>query len=560
MDAMDHSIRIFRNIIAALSGGHRRRRLLSVACVLVLAAIAGTDAIVGTVPTYYYGHDIFAMLDAGWRFVCGQVAHVDYASWWGPIPSVVFGTGLILTHNSVAGFGYGLALASFTLGACTWVLCRRRMYPVPAVLASLGIALLAAAPFPVGLRLTTLSHAMSYNRWGYALLAIILFEAFTSSRDEKDALAGGVIAGAACAAALFLKASYFFVGIAFLGASLLASRSLRRLVGIVVGAAAVSFGFLAYLHFDVRDMIADLAIAGRARKASITFWVVRWSVIDQIPQFLPLFAAAVLLVLDPWHRRSERLAARFSATLASVLLLFGGGLLLASNAQATGFPLIALFAIVLLNEVLRRGADPEEAVPYRCAIILLAAICFLPRLMSDASGLMYGLVQHGKPAPASVVRFHPPHLQKLVLMDVQDARDWETRSNGAAYVAYINDGVDLVQTHSKPSETVMTFDIHDPLPYALLRRPPEGGSISMGYGHGFTDHSKLSPERFFGNADIVMFPKYPAAPDTTFAALRRIYGPYLESHFRSCVESERWVLYRRTGTSAECLILSGSAP
>jgi len=550
--AEPRGLRAFRAVLAALSAGERHRRLASLACLLAVVAIAAAAIITGAVRTFYYGHDIFVVLAGAWRFVNGQAAHVDYASWWGPIPAMVFGVGLLLRHNSVTAFGCGLGIASGTLGAATWALCRRRMLPLPTAMASLGVALLVAAPFPLGLRPQTLSPAMSYNRWGYALAAMILLEAFASPAGESDALVGGLIAGAACAAAFFIKASYSFIGIAFLAASLVIRRPAWRVLGILAGAAAVSLALMAYLRFDFRDMLGDLAIAGNARSTSISGWGIRWALIDQTPEFLPLLAAAVLLFVDPWNDRSEPSGLRHSPLLASILVFFAGAMLLASNAQAAGFPLIAFVAVVVLNTVLRRGALPLEAAPYRCAIVALAVLCYLPRVAADGAGLVYGLVQHRRPVPAGVARFDPPHLRELVLMDVEDPRDWEARSNGATYVAYINDGVDLVRKNSAPSESVMTFDVFDPLSFALLRKPAEGGTISMGFGNTFVDNIKPSPERFFGKADIVMVPKYPAAPESTVLALERNYGAYLRQQFDLCAQSGRWWLYKQPGASKEC--------
>jgi len=310
----------------------------------------------------------------------------------------------------------------------------------------------------------------------------------------------------------------------------------------------VSLALMAYLRFDFRDMFADLSISAGARGSSISTWGIRWAIFDQIPEFLPLLAAAILLYLDPWNK-SEKPP---SPILASALVFFAGALLLASNAQTAGFPLISLFAIVILNSVLGRGADPMEAAPYRCAIVALAVLCWLPRFAADGSGLAYGLVQHFRPIPANAALFDPPHLRELLLFDVEDARDWEARSNGAAYVAYINDGVALAQKYSAPSEPVMTFDLYDPLSYALLRKPAEGGTISLGVGNNFSDTSKPSPERLFGNAAVVMVPKHPAAADATVRALERNYAGYLRQNFHPCAQSDRWWLYKRADAMAGC--------
>jgi hypothetical protein len=82
-------------------------------------------------------------------------------------------------------------------------------------------------------------------------------------------------------------------------------------------------------------------------------------------------------------------------------------------------------------------------------------------------------------------------------------------------VHYINDGMDLIQRYSQPTETAMTLDHYKPFPYATLRKPAPGGSVDLSYGTTFSDISKRPAELLFGRSDIVMVPKYPAGPSLT---------------------------------------------
>ncbi len=105
--------------------------------------------------------------------------------------------------------------------------------------------------------------------------------------------------------------------------------------------------------------------------------------------------------------------------------------------------------------------------------------------------------------------------------------------------------MDLIQRVSKPDETVFTLDMVNPFPYALLRRPPEGGTPALSFNHTFNDQHKPSPEWLFGSADIVMVPKHPASSEPDAAALFRNYLPAIESKFSLRAESEWWKLYQR---------------
>ena len=56
---------------------------------------------------------------------------------------------------------------------------------------------------------------MIYNRYGYALLGLMLLETFEAARGARgrnsDEWIGGISTGAALSLTLFLKASYFLV-------------------------------------------------------------------------------------------------------------------------------------------------------------------------------------------------------------------------------------------------------------------------------------------------------------------------------------------------------------
>ena len=74
------------------------------------------------------------------------------------------------------------------------------------------ITLIDVAPFPIGWPPNTSSHAMLYNRYGYALLGLVVLECF---RPGETTLIGGISTGVVSVALLFLKPSYCLVGLGF---------------------------------------------------------------------------------------------------------------------------------------------------------------------------------------------------------------------------------------------------------------------------------------------------------------------------------------------------------
>ena len=65
------------------------------------------------------------------------------------------------------------------------------------------------------------------------------------------------------------------------------------------------------------------------------------------------------------------------------------------------------------------------------------------------------------------------------------------------------------------------------------------------YRYTLDDTHHPSPARFFGDAAVVMVPKYPASPPIFFDGYQKIYQPAIEREFRLEAESARWKLYRR---------------
>lgn len=86
-----------------------------------LALICGATAFIGAVPTRIYGHDVFFLLDNGWRVINGLRPHVDYYSPWGPLMFLVCGLGLKLSGHMADGIGYGNALVALLVGI--WSFC-----------------------------------------------------------------------------------------------------------------------------------------------------------------------------------------------------------------------------------------------------------------------------------------------------------------------------------------------------------------------------------------------------------------------------------------------------
>jgi hypothetical protein len=117
-------------------------------------------------------------------------------------------------------------------------------------------------------------------------------------------------------------------------------------------------------------------------------------------------------------------------------------------------------------------------------------------------------------------------------------------------VASINDGMSLLAARTRADEKVATLDMFNPFAYALGREPIAGGIAAAAYRYTLNDQHHPSPARFFGDAAVLMVPKYPASQPFFYDGYRKIYEPAIEQEFRLEAESARWRLYRRVAGSA----------
>jgi hypothetical protein len=523
-------------------------RMRDLLFLVILISICAIPVYVGVPRTKLYGSDILFFLDGGWRVVSGQRPHVDFSSAWGPVTYLVTATGLWLSGGRVEGLGLGDALVGLILGVWSYILLNTRTTKWLAFIGSLTVATLAIAPFPLGQPFFRSSHAMIYNRWGYALLALVLFEAFPGrgieSKRSLNTLAGGFSSGLACALMAFLKMSYCLVGIVLVGISCVLWRyvSRARLIGGLLGAGVVLAGMLLYLGSDLSPMIADLRMAAVSRSQTLSATQLRWIFLGSLDPFLlvpGLLAVLVALSIQDEQRGLWDVVRSLCIVLLTFAVYVAGVLTMWTNAQYGGFPLNAMLALVLLGEW-SANAKPSPAV-WRVGVLGLGLVIVAPQLISDLTGLGYAAWKSSVSPSAETRRFDAPRLAGLVMYEADPPA--VSQLNGPGLVEYVNDGERLLRKYSAPGEVVATFDAYNPFPYVLNRRPPRGGMPGADYNYTFSDRLHPSPARFFGDADVVMFPKVPAAPGL-FDGLLKTYGQSLKERFTPVTESSGWILYR----------------
>jgi hypothetical protein len=521
---------------------------------LPAAVLCGAAAYVGAVRTHTCGHDIFVFLDGAWRVLSGQRPYADFYSPLGPLTYVVTAAGLALAGLNAEGIGYGAALFAAVTGTWGYRLALARMRPAPAALSGIFLVLLSCTPAPLGTGPSSLSHAMLYNRFGFALLALILVEVLgepirARGRTPVQWL-GGLSTGVASVLLLFLKPSYFLVAVVLILAFAPTRRRGRRgWLGLAVGTSAALLAALAYIGFDVGAFLADQSIVAAVRAGRVVApetLAVAWRSQGDL-----LLMLLIAFFCTSWRGGGVRL--RFPAEwkwLAAAVAVFGAGvLLMRTNAQDGGFPLSVVLVMLMVGTMGEAGvshpAEQGEGVRLGRAGCALGALLLLGANASlDAASLGWAVYEKIRP-PQGTLAFLPAHLSGLLLYDLGGPTYPLAYTNGPRYVRVVNDGIRLLRAQSDRGESVATLAPVNPFSFGLLMPPSPGGATVLTYGSEFDEQHRPEARRLFGQADIVMVPKRNLSLPEAYEASLRIYLPEVQKMFTLAAESPDWWLYRR---------------
>ena len=491
---------------------------------VLIAGLCLVRASTGLSGIQVYSHDAFGTLDGAWRILHGQKPHADFYSPLGPIIYLITAGGLKLAGGGAEGFGYSQAVCAFLLTVWTYVLGRRRLGHLPAILMCLTIVLLALNPTSVGEPPPSTS-CMFYNRYGYALAALLLIESAVPPPDpeRREEFWGGFSTGAILALLLFLKISYF-AGAAALAAALLWCRpqSKARWAGAAAGFLPVFLACAAYLDFHFLPMWNDFRMVGSARTPRMT-----WFIVDNLYKGVAIFLTFLLLAANFLASGGAREAAR-RIRIAGIAVLLAGLFLLSTNFQFFGLPLCTIMVILVLRELAVLPYHPN--ILKHAAFLVCGGIMVAWTLLWESMGLGFAIqaVQEWDAKPHTA----------FAAAALAGFRSYET-----GYVDLVNDGLNLLNQHRRPGDTVMSLDFSNPFSYALGMAPAPGGATTLHYRGNFSDEHHPPADRILGQASLVMMPITPSDKGLLYS-IPRIYGPYLAEHFHLIGESPQWRLYR----------------
>lgn len=519
--------------------------------IAVLLFVCGLSVWIGVAaPLRSFAHDVFFFLDNGYRVAQGQVPHRDFSSAWGPVMFLMEAAGLGLAGMTPAGLGIANGLFGGGIAVWTFLLARPRWSPPAASAIGIYAVLLMVAPFALSFNPLSYSYAMLYNRYGYALIGLILLECASVLAPRpitsRQQIAGAASTGAALAMLLFLKVSFAIFAAPFIALSLLYAPRRCRIAGLTCGFGIFALAMLSYLRFDLTDIFIDLRTAATARRQSLMLW----------RGLAPLDALQIILILlfvVPIRRAGTDRRTWIGWLLFALATGAVGYVVLVTNQQKDMFPLNGYFAIIVAAYwLLRFGRTPRwPGTSPGFATGFLLVFCVLPVGAQNALSLLGAAAEHAGTSLRPRVAWPnaPPRAASLWFAPRAGER---LETAGTAYVDALRDGIDLLQRRSGPGDGVLTFDMFNPFNYLLNRPSPRGGFAAPAYDYIFSDAAYPPAARVLGDAPLLLVRRYdPQSQDAqafnlpTVAALSALYGPDVRRDFDLVEETAHWQLWRR---------------
>ena len=275
-------------------------------------------AIAETGPICRYGHDVFSFLDGGWRIYNGQMPYRDFNLPLGPLEYLIMAGGMLLTKGSTQGIAIGNAAFGIIVAVWGWLLARRRMPVIPALLVTAWLILTATSPTPLGHATPDFpSCAMLYNRHAYALLGLVLVEC--ACAGERSRFWGGFSSGVALALMALLKLNFFGIAGLFLLASVAANRdTMPRFKGCLAGIASVAVAITIYLRLAILTFFSDIWLAVEARRSRLQLLGTIHGLVGRAETLiLVLMTVAAVLLIAPGRLRQRRATVSYTHLMAS---------------------------------------------------------------------------------------------------------------------------------------------------------------------------------------------------------------------------------------------------
>jgi hypothetical protein len=486
--------------------------------------------------------DEVMMMGGAYRVFLGQIPHVDFSHPTQPVSFLLIAFGFLFSGISMDAFLIGKLLIFTLILICAWSVGRSRLERSPCILLSCFLSL--AVFLPRYLCVTDLSHAYFYNRIGYPLIGLILFEALSkplAALDQKREFLDGGVSGVLLALLVLIKQNFFGVacGALFVGWVLL-KRTRARNLGLLAGFTLIIGLYLTYVRFQLGAI---------ARDWIFTFWLLgehtssRGQLLEVIRgafrgYYLVLYLLLIGVLLYRPRTAIFRISARWAILLIFLFLVAVHFFIASTSFDVPSHLFVVLFTFLAFQLGLSKCFSQIASI---IQILLIAPIG-----ITAFAALLYPIwVNH---------KYRPMKADLPVTVYYSKSED-RPRINGfddpKALTQLYQEGLNLLKPMVTPSVKILTFSFGEAFPMFFKTEPPRG-IRTYWYkeeDRPFNPNLAMTPEIQFAHADLII-----AAKDS--GSLQRrlmpgmggvldIYRDELRKNWKLVNESENWLIYER---------------
>lgn len=526
----------------------RESYLLIWLALLVLSSLFALQLLRGSVLYDDWVQDIYIHLNGILHIEAGNLPHIGFST---PVGAFYYFAFYLTTYFAApsaytAVYANGL-VAGLAMGLCL-LAGYRRLHPGWTAALMLYVGLVAISPRQLGETFLTFNAA--YNRWSWAIfavLAVVVSLPRVDAERPRAALMDGLLSAVLMALLFFTKATYAVVGLGLILASVVTVRrnAHTRLYSLTTAAALALLIIAVELKFGILlPYIADLQRTAQAQggtsRVKQLFMIAYHNTADHILILLIATIAASFL----------------SNTKASVghiiylLVLMGAGLAIAvQNHRAFEIPLVPVTALIAFQLFGSRLPVPAKPGVLLAAVTAVVLLLFLKPMAADAMGVLDESLSPSAPGP------DVDWLQETPLRDLAySARPNRVLSGGGClgeppqvgedreYVSVLQDGVRLLNKHPLADARVLSLTFTNPFPM-LIGGPPVRNELSWwDAGRTFNASVHPQPETLFRGVDYVLIPKFLGWSNLTHQTMLSIYGAEIQRRYTLLEESGCWRL------------------
>jgi hypothetical protein len=513
---------------------------------LAMWAMLSPDVVLSNDMTW----DFVYNLSGAWHLWNGQVVHSDFHDPLGLLSFFPTLLGFKLVGLTPVAFLVGACLVSLVAFATATLAAMRRLPLVPAAFFAVFVSLLALRPANVGESLTAYTFAMSYNRYGWSLLAVLTLILFVPPRDDRHLdLLDLAIAGLLLTALFYLKITYFAAGLALAGLAVIVSPHVRRRPALpMIMMALIVLNAVAPWNQAYQADIFDAVEAGAAR-SKLTFHINNFFTNVEASA---AYVATILFSAWLWWRGLASLRLPIAVAGIFAVALF----VLSQNHQTHGLPAGIVIAFLLYDHLRRRSDAMASAAPvlmiFPLFVMSASAISIWAYHMraQDKSDLQIVAQTNLKGLAVPIERSglldafaagKPSH----ALLNWSRALQPHVELTATEYVDTIIEAADLLTDGQHRPGGVVVLDQVNPFPFMLGWVPPRGGNLWSATGAPVRPASEV-----FADADYVLVPKFSTDAAWTERAAKA-YTEHLSKHYTKVEDTRSWTLLSRPPRSQD---------